>query len=63
LLAAGRRAGGDCGRAEPARLAVVWAVMHLSYGAGFLRGCVAYGPPIEALAGVLVPAPPARGRS
>ncbi|MGZ4167353.1 MAG: glycosyltransferase family 2 protein [Solirubrobacteraceae bacterium] len=40
-------------RHEPHRqvpgLAAVWAVMHLSYGGGFLRGCLRYGPPVQAV--------------
>lgn len=33
-----------------AELPAVWAIMHLSYGAGFLRGCARYGPPLAAVA-------------
>ena len=38
------------GPAEGAGLAAVFATMHLSWGAGFLRGCMAFGPPLAALA-------------
>jgi glycosyltransferase involved in cell wall biosynthesis len=34
-------------------LPVVFAVMHVSWGAGFLYGCVRFGPPLAALARVL----------
>jgi hypothetical protein len=41
-------------RAHSARDAVglpaVFAAMHLSWGLGFLRGCLAFGPPLAALA-------------
>jgi succinoglycan biosynthesis protein ExoA len=33
---------------EVAALPAVWAVMHLSYGIGFIRGCARYGVPLEA---------------
>jgi succinoglycan biosynthesis protein ExoA len=33
-------------------LPVVFAVMHVSWGAGFLYGCVRFGPPVAALARV-----------
>ena len=38
------------GPAEGAGVAAVFATMHLSWGAGFLRGCAAFGPPWAALA-------------
>lgn len=38
---------------EALAVAGVLATMHLSYGAGFLRGCVRYGPPVAALATVI----------
>ena len=41
------------GAAEAAGLAAVFATMHLSWGAGFLRGCAAFGPPWAALARIL----------
>ena len=41
------------GPAEGAGLAAVFATMHLSWGAGFLRGCTSFGPPLAALARIL----------
>ena len=41
------------GAAEGAGLAAVFATMHLSWGAGFLRGCTVFGPPWAALARIL----------
>jgi succinoglycan biosynthesis protein ExoA len=35
--------------AEAALLPAVLATMHLSWGAGFLLGCVKFGPPVEAI--------------
>ncbi len=44
-------------RGAPARDAAavpaVLATMHLAAGAGFLRGCVAFGPPLRALAAIV----------
>ncbi len=34
-------------------LPAVWATMHLSYGVGFARGCVRYGPPLRAVVGTV----------
>lgn len=56
LTAAGARALRDGPGAEAAGLPAVWAVMHLSYGGGFLRGCLRYGPPMTAVARLLAPA-------
>lgn len=55
LIAAGARAAADDGerRVQSAGLVAVWAVMHLSYGAGFLRGCGRYGPPAAAVGRLL----------
>ena len=39
--------------AEGAGLAAVFATMHLSWGAGFLRGCTSFGPPLAALARIV----------
>ncbi len=41
------------GLREGGGLAVVFAAMHLSWGAGFLRGCAAFGPPWAALARII----------
>jgi glycosyltransferase involved in cell wall biosynthesis len=35
---------------DAAGLPVVFGVMHLAWGLGFLRGCLAFGPPLAALA-------------
>jgi glycosyltransferase involved in cell wall biosynthesis len=35
---------------DAAGLPAVFAVMHFSWGLGFLRGCLAFGPPLAALA-------------
>jgi hypothetical protein len=35
---------------DAAGLPAVFAAMHLSWGLGFLRGCLAFGPPLAALA-------------
>ena len=51
-VSAAATAGDDEGgvrRGQVPALAAVWAVMHLSYGAGFLRGCLRYGPPLQAV--------------
>jgi hypothetical protein len=32
---------------------LVFATMHLAWGAGFLAGCVRFGPPLRALARML----------
>jgi succinoglycan biosynthesis protein ExoA len=34
---------------EIATLPAVWSTMHVSYGAGFVRGCARYGPPLRAI--------------
>jgi succinoglycan biosynthesis protein ExoA len=49
--AARNRAGAPV--SEVAALPAIWATMHFSYGAGFLRGCARYGPPLAAVGGVL----------
>jgi succinoglycan biosynthesis protein ExoA len=36
-------------RTEAALLPAVLATMHFSWGAGFLLGCVRFGPPLEAI--------------
>lgn len=57
LVAAARQASRDhgSGGAEVAALAAVLSVMHLSYGAGFARGCVRYGAPLAAIGRLLRP--------
>jgi succinoglycan biosynthesis protein ExoA len=46
-LSAARADDGD--RVGAAALPAVWAVMHLSYGIGFVRGCARYGLPMDAV--------------
>ena len=50
LLVATARATRDHPLDEVAALPAVLAVMHLSYGFGFLAGCARFGPPLDALA-------------
>ena len=64
LAVSAARAGDDARPTDTAALPGVWAVMHLSYGVGFLRGSVRYGPPLEAVrraAGLGSGSPPADG--
>jgi GT2 family glycosyltransferase len=49
LVVSAARAAGGGARSDVVALPGVWAVMHLSYGAGFLRGSARYGPPLEAV--------------
>jgi succinoglycan biosynthesis protein ExoA len=49
------RAARDAATTDAITLPAVWAMMHFSYGVGFLRGCVRYGPPAAAIAGLLGP--------
>ena len=42
----------SAGAATAARLPPVFAAMHLAWGAGFLSGCVRWGPPVRALGAV-----------
>jgi succinoglycan biosynthesis protein ExoA len=52
---------------EIATLPAVWSTMHVSYGAGFVRGCLRYGPPLAAIVasvtgrGAARPSSPGRG--
>jgi len=41
--------------ADAASLPLVLAVMHLSWGFGFLAGCARFGAPVAALAGLVRP--------
>ncbi|HLH66926.1 MAG TPA: glycosyltransferase family 2 protein [Solirubrobacteraceae bacterium] len=61
LTAAAAAAAIEGGVAD-APLPAVWAVMHLSYGAGFLRGCARDGVPASAIRMALVSAALRRGR-
>jgi cellulose synthase/poly-beta-1,6-N-acetylglucosamine synthase-like glycosyltransferase len=49
LVAASARAGVGGDGAEAVALPLVWATMHVSYGLGFLLGCVDYGPPLAGM--------------
>jgi len=49
LAVSAARAAEDGRPADAAALPGVWAVMHLSYGVGFLRGSARYGPPLRAV--------------
>jgi succinoglycan biosynthesis protein ExoA len=53
LMAAGAKARAGAALSEVAALPAVWATMHFSYGAGFLRGCARFGPPLAAAGRVL----------
>ena len=53
VIAASAPTAREQGASEGAGLAVVFATMHLSWGAGFLRGCAAFGPPWAALARIV----------
>lgn len=46
------RAAADGKPADLAALPLVFATLHLSWGTGFLFGCVRFGPPLAALAGL-----------
>lgn len=48
-VSAARADHGDGNGCEAAALPAVWAVMHLSYGIGFVRGCARDGLPLEAV--------------
>jgi succinoglycan biosynthesis protein ExoA len=45
LLASSARAAGAEEVADAVALPAIWATMHLSYGVGFLGGCLEFGPP------------------
>lgn len=49
LLAATGVAARSAGPAATLRLPAIFAAMHLAWGAGFLGGCVRFGPPLGAL--------------
>jgi succinoglycan biosynthesis protein ExoA len=53
LLVTSVRAARRGGAADAAVLPLIWATMHLSYGAGFMLGCAREGPPLAAIAGLL----------
>jgi succinoglycan biosynthesis protein ExoA len=47
------RAAAEGGVVESMTLPGVWATMHLSYGLGFLRGCLRYGVPVASAGAVI----------
>jgi succinoglycan biosynthesis protein ExoA len=49
VSAAARDSGG---RGDALALPAVFATMHLAWGFGFLAGCLRFGPPLRALAGI-----------
>jgi glycosyltransferase involved in cell wall biosynthesis len=53
VIAASVPTARERGPADGAGLAAVFATMHLSWGAGFLRGCTVFGPPWAALARIV----------
>jgi succinoglycan biosynthesis protein ExoA len=48
LVAAGLRTAGEEPPRDAAGVPVVLATMHISWGLGFLTGCVRFGPPVRA---------------
>jgi succinoglycan biosynthesis protein ExoA len=40
----------DSAPRDVASLPMLWAIMHIAWGAGFLAGCARYGPPLRGLA-------------
>lgn len=50
VVATSARAAQRHSASDAAGLPAVFAAMHLSWGLGFLRGCLAFGPPLAALA-------------
>jgi succinoglycan biosynthesis protein ExoA len=48
LLAGGVRGAREGEPSDVIGLPAVWTTMHLSYGVGFLRGCLRFGPPVAA---------------
>jgi hypothetical protein len=49
LFAAGARVGRRAAPADFVLVPAVMAVMHISWGVGFLSGCARLGPPAEGL--------------
>jgi glycosyltransferase involved in cell wall biosynthesis len=50
VLATSARAARSHSTADAVGLPAVFAMMHFAWGLGFLRGCLAFGPPLAALA-------------
>jgi glycosyltransferase involved in cell wall biosynthesis len=55
LLFGSARMRGQADRRDIVALPLVWSIMHLSWGAGFLVGCVRQGPPLAAVRCALRP--------
>ncbi len=53
VVATSAGAAREAGARDAAALPAVFAAMHLPWGAGFLAGCVRWGPPVRAIATVL----------
>ena len=53
VAGASAQVAGEEGPAEAAGQAAVFATMHLSWGTGFLGGCLSFGPPLAALARIV----------
>ncbi len=52
VLVASTRAGNGAPRSDALALPVVFATMHVAWGFGFLAGCLRFGPPLRAFAGI-----------
>lgn len=50
VVATSVRAAGEAGARDAAALPLVFAVMHLTWGAGFVSGSIRFGPPVAAFA-------------
>jgi hypothetical protein len=50
VLGTSARAAREHSPSDAVGLPAVFAMMHFSWGLGFLRGCLAFGPPLGALA-------------
>jgi succinoglycan biosynthesis protein ExoA len=53
VLVTSARAAREHSPRDAAGLPAVFAAMHFSWGLGFLRGCLAFGPPLAALARIV----------
>lgn len=54
LLAGAARMRRRADRSDVASLPLVWGIMHLAWGGGFVAGCLRMGPPLAALRAVLL---------
>lgn len=55
LLAGAIRMSGRADRSDVASLPLVWSIMHMAWGGGFIAGCLRMGPPLAAIRAVLRP--------